>query len=136
MRPTFNPRILLGYRFPNNQQLRWELETKNHIPEIGHTTEVVQRARENYYERNNPQLKNAYSGTTRLYYTNGNDYFDISNTVMYDYIHDVWAFTYTKTFWEGREVIMEQRINIPNEQKLMLHTVLSFQTFREQYAHL
>ena len=116
--------------------MRWELETKSHIPERGHTTEVVQRARENYYERNNPQLKNAYSGTTRLYYTNGNDYFDIANTVTYDYIDDVWAFTYTKTFWEGREVIMEQRINLPNEQKLMLHTVLSFQTFREQYALL
>lgn len=117
---SFSPRLLLGYTFPKNHRLRWEVETVNMVPEIGNTAEVIRQIREDLFFRNNPLLENSYAATMRLYHTWSHAYVDLFSTLTYNYIDKDWILNFERTQFEGRPVIVQQQINSRYSQSVSL----------------
>lgn len=129
---TFNPRLLIGYQFHNNQRLRWEVETANLIPELGETTEAIRQIREALYVRNNPKLKNSYLTTTRLYHSWGNAYMELINTLIYNYTNKDWVLGFEKGEVQGKKVIIQQRLNALYSQYFILKNSLAIKPLGDE----
>ncbi|MDD7319446.1 MAG: hypothetical protein PUG74_12370 [Prevotellaceae bacterium] len=122
MRWSFNPRLLIGYRLPNNHLLRWEVETANQIPELGETTEAMRQIREGLFVRNNPKLENSYLATTRLYHSWSHPRIELSNTLAYNYTDRDWVLSFKRNEVNGKTAIIRQRRNALYSQYVTFKT--------------
>lgn len=136
LRFYFNPRALAGYNLPHGHRLRLEVETANLIPDLGSTTEVTRQVREGFFVRNNPLLQNSYLSTGRLYYDWGNDYVDLSGRLVYNHTSGDWITTFLKERINGKEAVVQQRINALYSESLALRTSVSIKPFGNEQLQI